>query len=92
MRDTKRPSLCFFGLTPERGFWAEYKYMNTAKFLKIEAKKYIKEIKDKHKPEKIIIFDSLAAGKIKSGSDIDFFIVKKQISRGGRGKGMFQKY
>ncbi|MDI6735487.1 MAG: nucleotidyltransferase domain-containing protein [bacterium] len=30
-----------------------------------------------YKPEKIILFGSLAKGKMKEGTDIDFFIIKK---------------
>jgi predicted nucleotidyltransferase len=32
-----------------------------------------------YKPEKIILFGSLVRGKMKEGTDIDFFIIKKDV-------------
>ena len=53
--------------------------MSYEELFKKEVKKSIIEIKNKYKPEKIIIFGSFASGKIKSGSDLDFFIIKKTL-------------
>jgi predicted nucleotidyltransferase len=42
-----------------------------------ELNKLSKQIIDKYRPEKIILFGSLADGKIRSGSDIDLLVVKR---------------
>ncbi|HAM88371.1 MAG: polymerase beta domain protein region protein [Candidatus Falkowbacteria bacterium GW2011_GWC2_38_22] len=41
-----------------------------------ELKKIVSVIKEKYKPEKIILFGSLAWGKATEDSDIDLFVVK----------------
>lgn len=38
-----------------------------------------KQIIDKYKPEKIILFGSAAWGKITQDSDLDFLIIKKDV-------------
>lgn len=46
--------------------------------------KYIsKQIADKYKPQKIILFGSAAWGKITADSDVDFFIIKDDPRPGG---------
>ena len=42
-----------------------------------EIRKITKQIKEKYKPEKIILFGSFAYGKPNKDSDVDLFIVKK---------------
>ena len=44
-------------------------------------KKMVTKIKDKYKPEKIILFGSYAHGKPKKDSDIDLLIIKKTTDR-----------
>jgi predicted nucleotidyltransferase len=44
--------------------------------IKEEIKKIIKQIKDKYKPKKIILFGSFAWGKPNKNSDIDLLIIK----------------
>lgn len=50
--------------------------MNKKKYQK-ELDKLSKQIIEKYKPEKIILFGSLATGKLKKGSDIDLLVIKK---------------
>lgn len=52
------------------------------KYLK-ELKKLKKNIVEQYKPEKIILFGSLAWGKFGPDSDIDLFVVKKTKKRFG---------
>ncbi|MEW6687156.1 MAG: nucleotidyltransferase domain-containing protein [Candidatus Edwardsbacteria bacterium] len=56
----------------------------------ISMERFNKEIQDIveqliriYKPEKIILFGSLARGKMKEGTDIDFFIIKKDAPKLG---------
>jgi len=42
-----------------------------------EIKRIVKQIVDKYKPEKIILFGSFAYGKPKPASDVDLLIIKK---------------
>jgi len=44
---------------------------------KKEITKIVKQIKEKYKPEKIILFGSFAYGEPKPSSDIDLLIIKK---------------
>lgn len=44
---------------------------------KKELSKLSKQIIEKYKPEKIILFGGLAAGKINKDSDIDLLVIKK---------------
>lgn len=44
---------------------------------KKEIDKIVKQLQNKYKPEKIILFGSFARGKPKKDSDLDLFIVKK---------------
>ena len=41
-----------------------------------ELNKIVKQIKEKYKPEKIILFGSFAWGKPEKGSDVDLLVVK----------------
>jgi predicted nucleotidyltransferase len=50
--------------------------MTQKKLFKQAAQKYVATIKKHYKPEKIFIFGSFANGKIRTDSDLDFFIVK----------------
>lgn len=45
--------------------------------LKEELKKIVENLKNNYDPEKIILFGSLADGKMKKGSDIDLLIIKQ---------------
>ena len=47
----------------------------------IEIKKITRQIVEKYKPEKIILFGSFAFGKPKASSDIDLLIIKKSKKR-----------
>ena len=50
-----------------------------------EIKRIVKQIAEKYKPEKIILFGSFAYGKPNKDSDVDLFIVKKtKKTRGER--------
>lgn len=51
------------------------------KILKDELKRIVGVIKDKYKPDKIILFGSLVKGKIHEWSDIDLLIVKDTKQR-----------
>ncbi len=42
-----------------------------------EAKILVAKIVDNYKPEKVILFGSLARGEVKNDSDIDLLIIKK---------------
>jgi len=42
-----------------------------------ELKKIVKILKEKYKPERIILFGSLAESKINVNSDIDLIVIKK---------------
>lgn len=50
--------------------------MNKKKYQK-ELKKISKQIIEKYKPEKIILFGSLAKGQLREGSDIDLLVIKE---------------
>lgn len=50
--------------------------MNKKKYQK-ELKKISKQIIEKYKPEKIILFGSLAKGRLREGSDIDLLVIKE---------------
>lgn len=50
---------------------------NNLKKAKKEAKMLSKTIADKYKPEKIILYGSVARGKVRKYSDIDLCIIKK---------------
>ena len=43
-----------------------------------------KQIVDKYRPQKIILFGSAAKGKFTPDSDLDFFILKKNVPNLGR--------
>ena len=47
------------------------------KLLEENAQKVIGILKEKYAPEKIILFGSLATGKIKETSDLDLLVIKK---------------
>lgn len=51
--------------------------MSREELYKKEVEKFVDKIKTQYKPEKIFVFGSYASGRITSGSDIDFFIIKK---------------
>ncbi|MFH1258959.1 MAG: nucleotidyltransferase domain-containing protein [Elusimicrobiota bacterium] len=53
-----------------------------AKFNK-EVKNILEQLVKLYKPEKIILFGSLAGGKINKGTDIDLFIIKKDVPKFG---------
>jgi predicted nucleotidyltransferase len=44
----------------------------------------VRQIKEKYRPEKIILFGSAAAGNFKPDSDLDFLIIKKNTPHLGR--------
>ncbi len=49
-----------------------------------ELKKLKEKLVDDYKPEKIILFGSMAWGKITEDSDIDLFIIKKTTKKFGQ--------
>lgn len=49
--------------------------------LQEELKRMLSVIKEKYHPEKIILFGSLASGKVQEWSDIDLVIIKKTNKR-----------
>lgn len=51
---------------------------------KKELRKLKKQIVENYQPEKIILFGSLAWGKVNEDSDIDLFIVKKTNKKFGK--------
>jgi predicted nucleotidyltransferase len=51
------------------------------KFLRRELEGMIEKLKSDYRPEKIILFGSLAQGNVKEGSDIDLTIIKKTDKR-----------
>jgi predicted nucleotidyltransferase len=44
-----------------------------------EVQNIVNQLIKLYKPEKIILFGSLAEGKISEGTDIDFFIIKNDV-------------
>ena len=44
-----------------------------------EVRNIVNQLIKLYKPEKIILFGSLAAGKISEGTDIDIFIIKNDV-------------
>lgn len=48
--------------------------------LELEFKNILEQLKEKYKPQKIILFGSLAAGSITDSSDMDLFIIKKKCA------------
>jgi predicted nucleotidyltransferase len=53
--------------------------MVNARELKREVEGIVKQLIEVYKPQRIILFGSLFRGKIKESSDIDLFIIKKDI-------------
>lgn len=51
--------------------------VNREKKLRENLNNILKDLEKSYKPEKIILFGSLASGKIKNFSDIDLLIIKK---------------
>jgi len=49
--------------------------------LEKELHRIVAKLIEKYKPEKIILFGSLASGKIHEWSDVDLFIIKETITR-----------
>ena len=63
---------------------AKVKKLNLREFSE-ELKRILEQIIKKYNPEKVILFGSLAEGKVDpSASDIDLFIVKKNVPKEGR--------
>jgi predicted nucleotidyltransferase len=46
-----------------------------------EIKRIVKQIAEKYKPEKIILFGSFAYGKPKASSDVDLLVIKNSKKR-----------
>ena len=44
-----------------------------------EIRSIVKQLIREYKPEKIILFGSLARGQVKKGTDIDLFIIKSDV-------------
>ena len=44
-----------------------------------EIQNIVKQLIDLYRPEKVILFGSLARGKINQGTDIDLFIIKSEV-------------
>lgn len=49
--------------------------------LRLELKRCVKVLIENYKPEKIIIFGSIATGNVSENSDIDMVIIKKTSAR-----------
>jgi len=49
-----------------------------------EIQKIVQQIKEKYKPEKIILFGSFAWGRPKENSDVDLIVIKKTRERFAR--------
>jgi len=48
-----------------------------------EIQDIVKQLIRVYKPQKMVLFGSLASGKIKEGTDIDLFIIKKDVPNFG---------
>jgi len=48
-----------------------------------EIQNIVEQLIKVYRPEKIILFGSLIRGKMKEGTDIDFFIIKKDVPEFG---------
>lgn len=48
-----------------------------------EIQSIMKQLLHLYKPEKVILFGSLAEGKINQGTDIDLFIIKSEVPESG---------
>ena len=48
-----------------------------------EIQNIVKQLINLYKPEKVILFGSLAQGKINQGTDIDLFIIKSEVPEFG---------
>ena len=48
-----------------------------------ECQNIVDQLLKVYKPEKIILFGSLASGEIREGTDIDLFIIKKDVPNFG---------
>ena len=48
-----------------------------------EIQNTVKQLINLYKPEKVILFGSLAEGKIDQGTDIDLFIIKNEVPESG---------
>ena len=55
--------------------------INRKRSLEKELKRITSVLEEKYTPEKIILFGSLANGKVKEWSDIDLFIIKKTYKK-----------
>lgn len=53
----------------------------TKKYFTLELNKIVAQIKAKYRPEKIILYGSVAQGKATAQSDIDLLIIKKTKRR-----------
>jgi len=56
----------------------------TQEEIQSEISSITKQIIEKYKPQKIILFGSAAKGKFTPNSDLDFFILKKNVPALGR--------
>jgi len=53
--------------------------MITKKQFDEEIKNIVEQLINLYKPEKIVLFGSLANGEVKTGTDIDLFIIKSNV-------------
>jgi predicted nucleotidyltransferase len=56
----------------------EYRMISKDQFDK-EIQNIVKQLIHLYRPEKVILFGSLAKGKINQGTDIDLFIIKRDV-------------
>lgn len=73
----------YFKLNKVHPFWPEIRGLvlkeEQKKCLDRNLKSLVKILKEKYKPEKIILYGSYASGQIHSDSDLDLLIVKKNV-------------
>lgn len=60
----------------------EYRMISKDQFDK-EIQNIVKQLIHLYQPEKVILFGSLAKGKINQGTDIDLFIIKSEVPEFG---------
>jgi predicted nucleotidyltransferase len=81
----KEGMMKYFYINPDYPYFTEIQSIVLRelrrKKLEKNLKKVISKIKNHYKPNKIILFGSLASGRVSPESDIDILIVKENISK-----------
>ncbi len=79
----KEGPLKYFFLNPQYPYFSELQSVvlksQRKKMLEKNLKKLVQRLKKTYQPEKIILFGSLAKGRVSSDSDLDLLIVKKNL-------------